>query len=1125
MVTFVSQCEHKALNRTRRVLDAFANRIGSRTWQTVITEEGLQAVKKLLRHTATKNTAVSCHWIRSRSRSELAWIVGNRAKFNQQGIVPVNWTQKNLLNSQWENDWHILPLIKSLTALAALFHDWGKASELFQDKLNPKSENTYKGDPLRHEWISTLFFNAYVNGETDEQWLTRLTAGEFDLENLKRLAKENTNKPLSELPKAASFIAWLIVSHHRLPVPKDIDINHPITGKNPITFEDIFFQITSDFGYKNGEQETNYSQLLQQCFSYPFGLPSDSSLWVNKIKKEASNLFNELKKLDIAIENGSWRLIFQLSRLSLMLGDHYYSSCPADTKWKSRDNDKLISKLYANTDKDSKTKKIILKQRLDEHLVEVAKNALNSARLLPDFENSLLPLYDAKSLKFRTTDDDYKWQDKAVTNINKWKNKLPENQKDSRQGFFAVNMASTGCGKTFANPKIMQALSNDGKSMRYVLALGLRTLTLQTGNEYRNKINPEDQTDIAVLIGSKAVMELHEQNTKSQQQIEAQENENQGSESLEELIENDTDYGISAKELLESPLAKIFPEKTALKNMRFIHPAILVCTIDYMMAATETKRGGKNLLPTLRLMSSDLVIDEIDDFDGLDQVAIGRLIHLAGMLGRKVMISSATITPNLAEGYFNTYREGWKIFSSARNCSYSVGCAWVDEFSTVVESINELNTEQALNNYQNQHAKFINKRVENIKKKEQEKGVKRKGEIIQCKELHPSQAEDVEDKQTLYFEKIKQTLLSKHLQHHTLDQKTNKKVSFGVVRIANIEPCIALYEYFINSEWDNQFDVKIMVYHSRQILLLRHEQEKHLDAVLTRKEKIGERPKAFDVIKHHLERSAAENVVFILVATPVEEVGRDHDFDWAVIEPSSFRSIIQLSGRVLRHRNKVPTEPNVALMQYNLNSINRGDNIPAYHHPGYEGKGIVKLNYHDLTQLLDEPLILESINAIPRIQPAKLLKPKEKLADLEHFAISKYLTNYENHRPDAMQGWLDRCWWLTAIPQALVKFRNSQPTTQLFLVPDIDNSEIFDFKERTPKGKLTLSSYSIEQDKQEVSERLWLKRDYASSLAAIAEEKNISEFIAALRYGEITVDTGQQKYSYSDQYGLKKVKE
>lgn len=93
MVTFVSQCEKKSLNKTRRVLDSFANRIGDNTWQTVITNEGLNAVKKLLRKTASKNTAVSCFWIRSRSRSELVWVVGNRDKFNSEGVVPVNSTQ------------------------------------------------------------------------------------------------------------------------------------------------------------------------------------------------------------------------------------------------------------------------------------------------------------------------------------------------------------------------------------------------------------------------------------------------------------------------------------------------------------------------------------------------------------------------------------------------------------------------------------------------------------------------------------------------------------------------------------------------------------------------------------------------------------------------------------------------------------------------------------------------------------------------------------------------------------------------------------------------------------------------------------------------------------------------
>jgi CRISPR-associated endonuclease/helicase Cas3 len=45
-----------------------------------------------------------------------------------------------------------------------------------------------------------------------------------------------------------------------------------------------------------------------------------------------------------------------------------------------------------------------------------------------------------------------------------------------------------------------------------------------------------------------------------------------------------------------------------------------------------------------------------NDFDGKDLIAIGRLIHHAGMLGRKVMISSATIAPDLALGFFNAYQ-------------------------------------------------------------------------------------------------------------------------------------------------------------------------------------------------------------------------------------------------------------------------------------------------------------------------------------------------------------------------------------------------------------------------------------------------------------------------------------
>lgn len=89
MVIFTSQSDKKALKTTRWILDAFADRIGKDTWQTIITQEGLEQVKSLLRRHATKSMSVSCRWIRSRHRSELLWIIGDKSRFNEEGIVPV----------------------------------------------------------------------------------------------------------------------------------------------------------------------------------------------------------------------------------------------------------------------------------------------------------------------------------------------------------------------------------------------------------------------------------------------------------------------------------------------------------------------------------------------------------------------------------------------------------------------------------------------------------------------------------------------------------------------------------------------------------------------------------------------------------------------------------------------------------------------------------------------------------------------------------------------------------------------------------------------------------------------------------------------------------------------------
>lgn len=143
MVLFTSRSEKKALLTVRRILDQFADRIGNDTWQTIMTQEGVQEVRTLLRRSATKSTAVSCRWIRSRNRSQLLWVVGNHDKFNEDGMVPVNTTRKNILHKEWEGGWLYLSVLKALVSVAALF------------TIGAKPRITSSKNCGRHRWRKT----------------------------------------------------------------------------------------------------------------------------------------------------------------------------------------------------------------------------------------------------------------------------------------------------------------------------------------------------------------------------------------------------------------------------------------------------------------------------------------------------------------------------------------------------------------------------------------------------------------------------------------------------------------------------------------------------------------------------------------------------------------------------------------------------------------------------------------------------------------------------------------------------------------------------------------------------------------------------------------------------------
>lgn len=1071
-VLFVAQCTKRALTETRRILDQFAERRGERTWQTPITQAGLDTVRKLLRQTARKNTAVACHWIRGRDHSELLWVVGDASQFNDQGAVPTNTTASNVLRAGDENAWHHLPLMTALAALAALLHDLGKATQAFQEKL--KNPGLRERNHYRHEWVSVRLFQAFVGQDDDAGWLQRLAAyadADADGQALQatwldhaggRLLRDGLDEPqasqhlpFAHLPPLAQAVAWLVFTHHRLPClpvkqaqgvdAEDVEDNrhtHRRFGARPSfintsDLDDVLLRISADW---NEPRERTEPSTVRAHWHFPHGLPVTTSAW----RKQAARYARKLLERSQAPNQGHVLhdpFVMHVARLCLMLADHHYSSL-TDPAARAP----YLSKgypLYANTRSDhyqnnsysrmkDKRQGPLFNQTLDEHLLGVQAHATLVARSLPSLTHSLPALKNHKPLKKRSADTRFAWQDKAADLAASVRTRA------AQQGAFIVNMASTGCGKTLGNARVMNALADPATGMRCAFAMGLRTLTLQTGRVFQNDLQLNDE-QLAIQVGGAASRALFEY---WEQQAEAT-----GSASSQALLDEAGTVLYEGND--QHPLLQRLTDDA--KARALIAAPLLVCTVDHLTPATESLRGGRQIAPMLRLLTSDLVLDEPDDFDMADLPALTRLVHWAGLLGSRVLLSSATLPPALVEGLFLAYRAGRAVYQRHRSERPSepvnICCLWIDEFHQTTQDCADGAA------FREAHSQYVHKRVAKLQQSE----VRRLAQIAPLPDTwHGMQeAERRKDFARLVLEQAWQLHQQPH--NHSTDA-SGKGVSLGLLRMANIAPLydVALAMYAANAlppELQGQVRIHLCVYHSQFPLLLRSAIEQQLDTLLNRRgaqaghDPALHRPALRALIDAHPE----PHHLFIVLGSPVTEVGRDHDYDWAVVEPSSMRSLIQLAGRVRRHRAGAVGGVNMVVLDSNLRHFKKPDK-PAYDKPGFEtAHAPFQLKSHYLHDLLAREMgqsAAWAVDAQPRIAlPADKLLPSRRWTDLEHARMHDSLLpkpqgtatpthaaclQWHEPQPDT-----PRSLWLTGLLPQFQRFRyDPQPRDDVALLPD-----------------------------------------------------------------------------------------
>jgi CRISPR-associated endonuclease/helicase Cas3 len=462
-----------------------------------------------------------------------------------------------------------------------------------------------------------------------------------------------------------------------------------------------------------------------------------------------------------------------------------------------------------------------------------------------------------------------------------------------------------------------------------------------------------------------------------------------------------------------------------------------------------------------------------------------------------------------------------------------IPCLWSDEFGSQVASCS------SGRDFAAQHGQFVDKRAAQLQKAKP----LRRAELLPLA-LKPGPPDQLHAE---FAVQVREAGLRLHADHAEIDPVTGKRVSFGLVRMANIDPLFDVAKALFALGAPDDARIHLCVYHARFPLLQRSAIEHLLDTSFNRRGD-GQAVYRQPAIRTVLDAYPEQNQLFVVLASPVCEVGRDWDTDWAVAEPSSLRSLIQLAGRVQRHRGKAPERPNLLVFDHNLRHFRQGQqDRTAFVRPGFEllGQGErarrFQLDSHSLQALLADAEY-QTINALPRIRPraSNDWQPRHRLSDLEQARTGCSMLPLQratNERlppiePDqSFLAWQFPNAALTGVLPQQQPFRDdSMRRTRLAFLPDDEEEALQLQRVEDDPGKRGSNLYipierALRHDVQLPSGlaiTTWGNFELMALLAEQAERLDLPLRACAERFATVDVPASEQGWSYHPVLGFRK---